>query len=172
MDRLPHNENPEDPANQMNQTRSSVSSFTFPFYNYFIFDSLKLSAYVVNRLCYYITLSRLSAMKILAWNIQGSMKFFTRKHLKTIVRKEKPDIIFLSETKATETKTKELLNSLGFNNLSIIHARGKAGGLGLGWKDFLNISIIHSNTYIIHALITDTAVNKVWILSYVWQPLL
>jgi len=53
--------------------------------------------------------------------------------------------VFLSETKANETRMEEVKNSIGFSGKLVVDAKGKAGGLCLMWKWGVNVEVEEFN---------------------------
>jgi exonuclease III len=72
-------------------------------------------------------------MKIFGWNCRGICNALTVKALRTSIRVHNPDIIFLSETKASEHRINRVASLLGFPNYICVEAFGKSGVICLFW---------------------------------------
>lgn len=57
-------------------------------------------------------------MKQITWIVQGCGNPFTQNHLKQLIDSEKPEILFLSETKSQRSLVKSLLSA--FPNTHIV----------------------------------------------------
>ena len=53
------------------------------------------------------------------------------------IKEARPNLIFLSETKATVSRMEFVRNSIKFDHLFVLEAKGKVGGLYILWKDGL-----------------------------------
>lgn len=54
-------------------------------------------------------------MKIFSWNCRGLSQSSKIRSLRALIRKNNPDIIFLSETKTASSIASSLMHQLGFN---------------------------------------------------------
>ena len=70
-------------------------------------------------------------MRILGWNCRGIYNASIVRALRAQIKGSKPDFVFLSETKANETRMEEVKNPIGFSGKLVVDAKGKAGGLCL-----------------------------------------
>jgi exonuclease III len=70
-------------------------------------------------------------MKILGWNYRGICNTSTVRALKALVKGHRPEIIFLCETKASESRLVKIAGSLGFSEHLIVAAQGRSGGVCL-----------------------------------------
>lgn len=68
-------------------------------------------------------------MKILSWNCRGISHPFTVRSLRVLIHDNRPDILFLSETKFTPSLVSPILNSLGFFSMSRVALASSSGGL-------------------------------------------
>lgn len=78
-------------------------------------------------------------MKILCWNCQGLGTPLTVQHIRALVAQERPNLVFLMETKNKENKVNRVRKSLNFDHSTIINPVGTAGGLILMWDDQVNV---------------------------------
>ncbi|CAN1325333.1 hypothetical protein LINPERPRIM_LOCUS33466 [Linum perenne] len=81
-------------------------------------------------------------MNILAWNCQGLGSSLTSSSLKTLCRKTRPDILFLSETKNMSSLVSQKLSSLNFHNFQLVDPRGLSGGLALAWSSSVSCVVL------------------------------
>ncbi|XP_071724704.1 uncharacterized protein [Rutidosis leptorrhynchoides] len=80
-------------------------------------------------------------MKILSWNCQGLGSPLTIRALTALVAKEKPDVIFLVETKNRELVLSRIHRKLRFVNSYITNLIGTAGGLAMFWHSHVSIQV-------------------------------
>jgi hypothetical protein len=76
-------------------------------------------------------LSFLYNMKILPWNCRGLAQSSTIRSLRALIRKNNPDIIFLSKTKTASSTASSLLLQLGYSMNVQAPPSGSRGGLFL-----------------------------------------
>ena len=73
-------------------------------------------------------------MKIITWNIRGVNNPRKVKTLRNKLRKEKPNVLFLQETKCGSDTLKVIRSKLLCGILGIdIDARGEVGGIVILW---------------------------------------
>lgn len=68
-------------------------------------------------------------MKLLGWNYRGIGNALTVRALKAQIKRVKPDLIFLSKTKSLTSRMNFVRNAIRFDNMLVVEANGKAGGL-------------------------------------------
>ena len=68
-------------------------------------------------------------MKILGWNCRGICRAATVRAFKAQIKGTSPDVIFLSETKASASRMVEVMNEIKFSNLCVVEAKGTTGGI-------------------------------------------
>ena len=73
-------------------------------------------------------------MRILDWNCRGICNASTVRALKAQIKGTRPNILFLSETKAKVGRMESVKSSLKFDHFMVVEAKGKAGGLCMLWK--------------------------------------
>ena len=64
-------------------------------------------------------------MITLSWNCQDLAWVSAKRTLKALIRDIGPDIVFLSKTKIRISRSKKLLESLGFYNMEYVDPKGK-----------------------------------------------
>ena len=107
-------------------------------------------------------------MKILGWNCQGICNSSTVRALRALVKGHCPHIVFLCETKATESRLKKIACSLGFSEHLTVAARGKSGGICLFWSSGIHVDVLEFNSVTIAISIYDSVCN--WSLVGFYGP--
>lgn len=100
-------------------------------------------------------------MRCLYWNVQGLVNICTLSYLRTLVRQHSPNLVFLSETRLSGSKTADIRIGLGFLHNFVVDCRGKNGGLMLLWSENWNVSIQSFSVGHIDAIICDHK-NRQW----------
>ena len=67
-------------------------------------------------------------MRILAWNCCGLASARAVRALLEIQKREKPDVIFLSESHLRKVKAEKLRRRVGFDHLILHESDGRGGG--------------------------------------------
>ena len=81
-------------------------------------------------------------LDILSWNCRGLCGDTTRRALKDLISQNKPQIVFLSETKISDVQeVKYLQMTLGFTNVEFFLSDGRSGGLCMLWNDDVKLQI-------------------------------
>lgn len=78
-------------------------------------------------------------MKLLCWNCQGLGNPLTVQALKALSAKEKPDLLFLMETKNWELVLNRLQHTLHYNRSFVQNTVGTVGGLAVFWNDTISL---------------------------------
>ena len=107
-------------------------------------------------------------MKVLGWNCRDICRAATVRALKAQIKGTSPDVIFLSETKASTSKMVEVMNAIKFSNLCVVEAKGTAGGICVMWKVGYAIQQVEYNKNLIAVKISDA--NCVWLLVAFYEP--
>jgi hypothetical protein len=85
------------------------------------------------------------SMKLLGWNCRGICNTSTVRALKALVKGHCPQVIFLCETKASESRLQSIAISLGFTEHLIVAAQGSSGGVCLLWNLNLSVEVLEFN---------------------------
>jgi exonuclease III len=93
-------------------------------------------------------------MKLLAWNCRGFVSSRAVRALLEIQKRERPDVLFLSETHLGKTKA-ENLKRLGCNNFINHESDGRNGGLLMLWKKEVVIKLLNISQYYIDVVIGE-----------------
>ncbi|CAN0926190.1 hypothetical protein LINGRAHAP2_LOCUS35190 [Linum grandiflorum] len=95
-------------------------------------------------------------MKLLCWNCRGIGPPLTENYLRRLVRRIRPSLLFLMETKHDEAFMDRKRASMNFANGFTVNPTGlvgTAGGLSLWWIANLDISILSASSNYIHVLV-------------------
>ena len=96
-------------------------------------------------------------LDILSWNCRGICSDETKRALKDLMSQNKPQIVFLCETKiSSEEEFKRLQLALGFKHGEAVLSTGiagRSGGLGLFWNDDVQMKVKSSLAHHIDAVI-------------------
>ncbi|KAA3453717.1 reverse transcriptase [Gossypium australe] len=104
-------------------------------------------------------------MKILSWNVRGLGNPRTVNRLKNKLRVINPRILFLIETKLSAKKMEMVRLKCGFENGIDIGSIGSRGGVSLGWKGNLLVSLLSFSSYHVDVEINDTMCDVKWRLT-------
>ncbi|KAG5553067.1 hypothetical protein RHGRI_011057 [Rhododendron griersonianum] len=107
-------------------------------------------------------------MILLTWNCQGVGRTLTTQALGDIVRKNRPSIFFLMETKNNKVLQETIRRRLGFDFSNYVDLIGLSGGLALWWKNEVEIDIEASTKNIVHTVISEKAFSHVWAASFIY----
>ena len=107
-------------------------------------------------------------MKVLGWNYRSIYNAVTVRALKAHVKGNSPDIIFLSETKASIHRMKLVLKAIKFVDICVVKAKGIASGICVMWKSSLSIHQVEYNKNLITLKVSDALCN--WLLVSFYGP--
>ncbi|KAF9598420.1 hypothetical protein IFM89_027853 [Coptis chinensis] len=108
-------------------------------------------------------------MRILAWNCQGigldnSSKI---RCLTDHIHRERPNFIFLCETKSNVHKAVNTISNLDHYKSFVVGSQGLSGGLWCFWDENLDVQIAWSDSWIVHTVVNDFQGNF-WYLSCIY----
>ena len=106
-------------------------------------------------------------MNLLCWNCRGLGTDSTVGELRHLVKRYRPSLLFLSETKMRDTKVRKFMWSLGFSGCFAVSRDGKSGGLALFWVQECTISLKHYSPNIIDVIVGSQE-NQMWRASFVY----
>lgn len=86
----------------------------------------------------------------LIWNCHGLRLDTVVQALHGLIRKYRPSVVLLSETKMKNQKIIGVRMRMGFANGCDVPLVGSAGGLSLWWDDSLKVKVMSSNRNLIH----------------------
>jgi hypothetical protein len=107
-------------------------------------------------------------MRILGWNCRGICNASTVHALRAKIRVFHPEVIFLSETKASEARISKVAKLVGYSNFFSVDAVGKAGGICMLWNYNVQAEIMDFESHLIALKITD--VFGCWTLAGFYGP--
>lgn len=92
-------------------------------------------------------------MSFLSWNCRGLAAATTTRELRDVCRTQRPDIVFLMETRAHKERIKRYKRMLKFQHAFSVDPRGLSGGLGLFWSQNIDLQILASSANFIHTAV-------------------
>lgn len=102
-------------------------------------------------------------MKVLGWNYRGICNASIVRALRAQINKARPDVIFLSKTKAKENCMVFFKNSIKFDYKCTVDPKGCAGGLYILWKAGVNIKEVDFNKNLIAIRVSDAICNWLFV---------
>lgn len=101
-----------------------------------------------------------SIMLAIIWNCRCMGRPEVVRSLRVFAKTHKPSLLFLFELRTSSTpKIQNLCYSLGFQHLEFIPAIGRAGGILLTWKDYIDLLVIAQNGSLISGLVFMPQLN-------------
>lgn len=92
------------------------------------------------------------------WNYRGLGSNTVVRALNGQIRKLRPSMVFLSETKMKDHKIDGVRRRMGFTRGFNVPPIGKAGGLSLWWDDSVEVEILFSSQHVIDARVRITGI--------------
>ncbi|XP_058761438.1 uncharacterized protein LOC131634832 [Vicia villosa] len=99
------------------------------------------------------------AMNVISWNCRGLGSSSAVSNLKYVIRRYKPDVLFLFETISYVNKIEELRYLLGFESCFTVNREGLGGGLAILWKYAKKCSIQNYSNNHIDVIVHDMRVG-------------
>jgi hypothetical protein len=81
-------------------------------------------------------------MSTLAWNPRGLGQPRTVQELVCLVQTHKPSLVFISETRQSKDRVKNLRFRLGMKECCHVPGVGKGGGIALYWTEEVTVDIL------------------------------
>ena len=106
-------------------------------------------------------------MNIASLNFRGLGMAATIKEIRDFVRVNAASILCVVETQVHKTRVEGLANTLGYDSAFAVSSSGRSGGLGIFWKNDINIEILPYSQYHIDAVVSAPAMEK-WRLTCVY----
>ncbi|GMI90334.1 hypothetical protein HRI_002702700 [Hibiscus trionum] len=94
-------------------------------------------------------------MKLISWNVRGLGKPQAINRLRNSLRGNHPHILFLMETKLDRRRMERVRRSCGFLFGIDVDAVGSRGGLSLGWKPDIDVTLLSFSGSHIDAIIRE-----------------
>ncbi|XP_026417593.1 uncharacterized protein LOC113313084 [Papaver somniferum] len=136
---------------------------TYP--SLFIFSLFFLLLFSCNL---FLNLSVITVMKILSWNCQGIGNPHTRDYLHFCLTNNDPDIFFLCETKAQSNNMRFYLSKTKYPHYWFHPSLGLSGGISLGWKNGIDIEIMHTTSKTIHVIVHAHDNNMDFLITFMY----
>ncbi|TYI86331.1 hypothetical protein E1A91_D04G058000v1, partial [Gossypium mustelinum] len=105
-------------------------------------------------------------MKFLSWNCRGMGSLATIRELKQLLVANRPDIIFLCETKMNAIEFQKVQTRCRMQNGLVVNSEGRSGGLALMWKDELDVTIQSYSRYHIDSIVNLGCTNIIRVTGY------
>lgn len=109
-------------------------------------------------------------MKLIAWNCRGMGRGAAVRFLRSLVRSQRPDLLFLCETKIKAPILQVKLLRLGFPSLCQVPLVGTKGGLVVAWKESVEVEPINLGRFQITCLVYSDPPHQPWMLSCIHGP--
>jgi len=110
-------------------------------------------------------------MKILVWNVQGAKKHQIREEIQYLHKAQQPDLVFLTETMASDETAKHILPQLGFDHYDYTLPVNHSGGIWVLWnKRNILANVLLKEDRATHMLVFDVISQKFSIISGVYAP--
>lgn len=102
---------------------------------------------------------------MLSWNCRGAINPNFGSVVSNMIRKHRPAIMIISETKVCGDKAKGIIDRLPMDGANVANSIGLSGGLWVLWdSEQVELSDLSSTEQEIHALVTSIA-RPPWLLS-------
>ena len=109
-----------------------------------------------------------SPIRILGWNCQGICNASTMQALGALIRAQCPDVVFLCETKADDSRMRKIVNLFGFQEFIAIGPKGRADGVCMFWSSTFVAKVLEFNFNMVAITIKDS--HCVWSLIGFYGP--
>jgi len=106
-------------------------------------------------------------MKTLSWNCRGIGNPTTVRELRDLAKDYAPSVLFIMETQINKYRVENLRFSLGFDSSFAVSSSGRNGGLGLFWKNDVDISIKKYSNYHIDTIVSEPG-KEPWRMSFIY----
>ena len=114
-------------------------------------------------------------LRILSWNVRGANDLEKRKVIKTFLKDQRADLVYLQETKIPEVFT-GILRSLGggrFIDLRTLDCRGASRGVLVFWDNkILEVTEIKVGSFLVTCRFINCEDGAFWCFLGVYSPML
>ncbi|KAG5536301.1 hypothetical protein RHGRI_023918 [Rhododendron griersonianum] len=100
--------------------------------------------------------------------VSGIGRTVTSQALGDLVRRNRPSIVFLMETKNNKVKLEIFRRRLRFPFSFYVDPIGLSGGLALWWTNNVGVDVEHANKNLMHVVVNDKATNAYWASTFVY----
>ena len=109
-----------------------------------------------------------SPQPLLGWNNRGICNAATVRARKAYLKGNSPDVVFLSETKASFSRMQFILKSIKFADMCVVEAKGLADGICMMWRSGITIQKVEFNKNLIAVKVADAM--RSWLLVGFYDP--
>jgi hypothetical protein len=81
----------------------------------------------------------------MSWNCRGTGLPRTVQELTALVRAKSPGLVFLCETRSSESRVANLRWRLGLKNCIAVDSDGNSGGIALFWHESVEVNLMEKN---------------------------
>ncbi|XP_058763739.1 uncharacterized protein LOC131637168 [Vicia villosa] len=103
-------------------------------------------------------------MNVLSWNCRGLGNPSVVLNLKYLIRRYKPNVLFLFETTSYSNKVEDLRYALSFDSCFTVNRIGRSGGIVVFWRESKKCTIQNYSNNHIDMLVEDS-INGSWRLT-------
>lgn len=109
-------------------------------------------------------------MNILSWNCQGIGVALSVHNLKEECLRNKPQLVFIMETKQKRRIVHKARKKCGFDEEWIVDPIAIGGGLALWWIEDVNVNILFSSPNIVHTRISALSCETSSYVTFIYGP--
>ncbi|XP_073358249.1 uncharacterized protein [Aegilops tauschii subsp. strangulata] len=106
-------------------------------------------------------------MRTLCWNCRGIGDPATVRELCELIRECAPSVVYIVETQLSKRRVEGLTTTLGFEGGFAVASSGRSGGLGIFWKDGLDLRVKNFSRYHIDVWVAEPG-KEDWRLTCVY----
>ncbi|KAG7942844.1 hypothetical protein I3843_15G007300 [Carya illinoinensis] len=107
-------------------------------------------------------------MKIMSWNSRGLGNPRGVRTLRDFVRREAPDVVFITETRSRTARMEFLKVQMGFSCFLPVGGSGRRGGVCLFWRSEVNLILRSYSPFHFDVLVSDCISGISWRLSAIY----
>ncbi|KAA3460285.1 reverse transcriptase [Gossypium australe] len=101
-------------------------------------------------------------MKSLSWNVRGLGSSRAVRRLRHLMKQQNPRMVFLIETKLDKKRMEKVRRSCGLLNGIEVKAEGTRGGLCLGWKEDIVVTLRSYSKWHVDVLVKENGLQEEW----------
>ncbi|PRQ30742.1 putative RNA-directed DNA polymerase [Rosa chinensis] len=106
----------------------------------------------------------------LCWNCHGLGQSMTKQALKELIRKYRPSLIFLSETRMKDKDVKSLRKECKFPYGTTVKPIKTAGGLAMWWDNTVSVQILSKSKFLIDTVVKFKCDDSLVCFSWFYGP--